>query len=235
MMNVQQGLAALLLLGVVSGCNNEANDIPVDTDDSVQQESGSGDENSDGGNLNLDEATDVTGSLVGAVLKQGDIVTPDGISQTGNDFSFPDLLNKGDGSWVMVIKDEPIPNKPSRRELVTGEGEVAELGDTVAIRYDMFSWSTGELVDSTRNSDAQSLDVVIGDLVSGNMVPAELNNALLNRTQGTRLQVIFPQLMPDLPQQYNAFDAYILIVDIDEVKETPLESLPDIDSIPVEG
>lgn len=214
--------ALLVVAGLFQGCNNTANDQPVTSSDTNNDSTVVADDTNINF-LNLEEATAVSGSVVGNVLKQGDIVVADGKTTSTNDFSFPDVMNKkadGNADWVLVIKDEPIPNQSSRRELISGTGVAVKMGDAVTIRYDMFSWSTGELVDSTQNLEQKNLTVTAGDLATGNPVPIELNNALLNRKEGTRLQVIFPRLMRDLPPYLNRFDAYVLIVDIDVVAKS---------------
>lgn len=229
-------ISLFVTMGFMGGCNNESNDQPITGDPTTNDNpSNSGNDNSASGNnpadgntpdlINLNDATPVEGSLVGNVLKQGDIVVADGKTSSTNDFSFPDLVsNPSTGEDVLVISNELLPEQASQRELTKGTGAAARMGDIVTIRYDMFSWSTGELVDSSHRLEEQSLKVTLGDLVSGNPVPMELNNALLNRTEGTRLQVVFPRLMPDLPDTFNRYDAYVLMVDIDTVEPfSPLD------------
>ena len=74
----------------------------------------------------------------------------------------------------------------------------------------MYSWSTGELVESTDSFDEP---VTLRAGVNEG-VPEYLSNSLLGRNVGDRLQLVFETGMEDLPGYLDSADAYVLIVDL---------------------
>jgi len=74
----------------------------------------------------------------------------------------------------------------------------------------MFSWSTGELVESTDDLD-EPLTIRAG-VTEG--VPEFLSHSLLGRKIGEKIQIIFEEGMEDLPTYLDADDAYVLVVEI---------------------
>lgn len=167
--------------------------------------------------VDLSDAFPVSGDLIGGVIKQGDTFAADEFTQANDDYRFPAVVESDTGDWVMVIGDEPVPSRSSRRELLHGDGAVAEVGDTIRYRFDVFSWATGELVDSSRDLPDQSAQLTLGKLVGPNKVPTVLHNALLNRTAGSRIQVVLAQSLADLPEHLNGNDGFVVVVDIDDV------------------
>lgn len=166
---------------------------------------------------NINDSIPVVGTLVGGIIKQGDITEANEQSPTGDSFQFPEVVKNDNGDWVMVIGDQPIPNRSVRREVSRGKGAVGRAGDTIHFRYDMFSWATGELIESSNDMGGKPLVLTLGDFTQGVQVPNYLHNALLNRAEGTKLQVVFEQAIDGLPQQMNPHDGYVLMVEIDRV------------------
>lgn len=166
----------------------------------------------------LRDALPVTGSLISAVIKQGDYQIVNETTSSDDDYRFPEVVDAGNNEWAMIISDDPIPSRSARRQLHVGDGVLAKAGDTIHFRYDMFSWATGELVETTQNLETQSLSLTLGNLVNSAQVPKALHNALFNRTAGSRIQVIFKQSMEDLPDYLDPNDGYVLIVEIDQVQ-----------------
>lgn len=158
----------------------------------------------------------VNGDIIGGVVKNGPTMEATEYSPSGDDYSFPAVVEDESGTLTMVIGDEQLPNHSDRRQLSKGDGLEAALGDKVRIHYDMFSWATGKLIESTRHFEEQALEITLGD----HTVPNVLQNALLNRTEGSRMQVVFEKGLTDLPQYMNQHDGYVLVVDIEEVVST---------------
>lgn len=165
----------------------------------------------------INDSVPVTGTLVGGVIKQGDITEANEQSATGDSFQFPEMVQNDSGDWVMVIGNQPIPNRSMHREVLSGNGDMGRAGDTIHFRYDMFSWATGELVESSKDTFEESLAITLGDLGNGAEIPNYLHNALLNKTEGTKMQVIYEQSLEGLPPQRNPHDGYVLVVEIDRV------------------
>lgn len=74
----------------------------------------------------------------------------------------------------------------------------------------MYSWATGELVESTDEFDEAMTD----NAGAQSGVPAYLSNSVLGRNVGDRLQVVFQPGMEDLPEYLDDTDAYVLVLDM---------------------
>ena len=103
-----------------------------------------------------------------------------------------------------------MPTFSARRTLSTGTGSVVQFGDPVVLRYSMYNWSMGELVETT---DAFDEPVAIQAGVTEG-VPDYLSKSLLGRNIGDRIQVIFEPGMEDLPDYLDPANAYVLVVDL---------------------
>lgn len=152
---------------------------------------------SGGSSSGADEVTDTTAETLGSTT----------IVQ--NDFSFPEVA-EANGGFELTIPDGPAPEFPARRELAAGTGSTIGFGDPVVLKYSMFSWSTGELVESTDDFD-QAFSVDAG-LSQG--IPEYLSSSLPGRNVGDRLQLVFNAGMEDLPSYLDNTDAYVLVVDL---------------------
>lgn len=126
-----------------------------------------------------------------------------------NDFAFPEVA-EANGVVNVEIPSGPKPAFPARRTLSAGGGNTIAFGDPVVLKYNMYSWSTGELVESTDNFD-EPLTIRAG-LTEG--IPDYLTNSLLGRKIGDRLQVIFQAGMEDLPEYLDNTDAYVVVLDL---------------------
>ncbi len=126
-----------------------------------------------------------------------------------NDFSFP-TVGEANGVVSVAIPNGPMPAFPARRMLSAGAGNAIEFGDPVVVKYNMYSWATGELVESTDNFD-EPVTIRAG-LSQG--IPDYLSNSLLGRNVGDRLQVVFQAGMEDLPEYLDNTDAYVLVLDL---------------------
>lgn len=123
-----------------------------------------------------------------------------------NDFAFPAVT---DGAGI----EKPTGSAPefsARRTISKGAGSPIQYGDPVVLNYNMYSWSTGELVDSTDTLD-EPLTVRAG-VTTG--VPEYLSKSLLGRQIGDQLQLVFEPGMEDLPAYLDNSDAYVLVVSV---------------------
>lgn len=155
-----------------------------------------------------EEAIDVSdASIVGEASKtNGGIV-----ARSGNAFSFPEISDQG-GTLSMKIPGGPLPSFPARRTVVSGGGQTIGFGDSVILKYDMFAWSNGELVEST--SQFGEAITVRGGISDGSMIPEYLANSLLGRSIGDTVQVVLPVGTEDLPSYLDDTDAYVLVVEL---------------------
>ena len=168
----------------------------------------------------------VTPAIVAAAIKHGSGSPARPGARTGNDYSFPDLEDGPEG-LTLVINDEPIPGRSSRRLLRDGGGELVSNGDTVALQYDLFSWSTGKRVESSVDALGGPLTVRLGS--SSSPLPAAVDKALRDRRLGSRVQVVLAQGTPDLPDHLNPSDGYVLIADLQRASgnEVPASHWPE--------
>jgi len=126
-----------------------------------------------------------------------------------NDFAFPDVSIADQGASIDIPGGQ-MPEFSARRTLSKGVGAPIEFGEPVVLSYNMYSWSTGELVESTDTLD-EALTVRAG---VGEGVPEYLSKSLLGRQVGDTLQLVFKQGMEDLPEYLDDTDAYVLVVSV---------------------
>ena len=125
-----------------------------------------------------------------------------------NDFTFPSVA-AANGA-LDVLPAGPLPLFPARRTLATGTGGTVEFGDPVVLSYNLYSWSTGELIEST--SDFEDPITVRAGVTQG--IPDYLSNSLLGRNIGDKMQIIFHPGMEDLPEYLDSTDAYVVVLDL---------------------
>ena len=126
-----------------------------------------------------------------------------------NDFTFPEV-SEADGQISVNIPEGPVPDFSARRTLASGTGELIEYGDPVVLNYKMFSWSTGDLVESSDTLD-EAVALQAG-VTAG--VPEYLSKSLLGRNIGDKLQIVFQREMEDLPSYLDKSDAYVVVVEL---------------------
>lgn len=131
--------------------------------------------------------------------------------RSGSDFSFPEISSLN-GSLSMTIPAGPLPAFPARRTVSAGTGQVIEFGDPVTLKYDMFAWSDGELVESS--SLFEEAHVVQGGVSDDFPIPEYLAKSLLGRSIGDTIQVVLPVGTEDLPAYLDPEDAYVLLVEL---------------------
>lgn len=125
------------------------------------------------------------------------------------DFAFP-TVSETNGSFEISSPEGDAPSFPARRTVEAGSGSTVEFSDPVVIRYNMFSWTTGELVEST--DDFNEPVTIRAGVTEG--VPEYLSHSLLGRKIGDTIQIIFEEGMEDLPEYLDSNDAYVLVIEL---------------------
>ena len=118
-------------------------------------------------------------------------------------------IQEVNGALVVSIPDVPPHTEASHTVFQTGSGRIIQAEDEVLIEYVMYGWNSKELVESTEDFGGP-LDIILGQ----GYVPVALEQALVGQPIGSRILVIFPANMPDLPGYFDASDGYVLVVDI---------------------
>ncbi len=126
-----------------------------------------------------------------------------------NDFSFP-TVNETNGTFVISNPEGEAPRFSARRTVEAGSGATIEFSDPVVVKYQMYSWNTGELVENTNDFD-EPVTIRAG-ITEG--VPEYLSHSLLGRKIGDKIQIIFEEGMEDLPEYLDSEDAYVLVIEL---------------------
>lgn len=146
-------------------------------------------------------------SIITQASKASVVVT----ARTGRGFSFPSVTMQN-GEMSMIIPGGPLPKFPARRTVVNGTGQTIEFGDAVTLKYDMFAWSDGALVESS--SLFEEAHTVKGGVSDDFPIPEYLAKSLLGRKLGDTVQVVLPVGTADLPAYLDPSDAYVLVVEL---------------------
>jgi len=132
-------------------------------------------------------------------------------ARSGSGFSFPSVTSYN-GEMSMVIPAGPLPQFPARRTVVNGTGQTIEFGDAVTLKYDMFAWSDGALVESSSLfEEAHTVKAGVSDDFP---IPEYLAKSLLGRKLGDTVQVVLPVGTADLPAYLDPENAYVLLVEL---------------------
>lgn len=126
------------------------------------------------------------------------------------DYAFPDVVTNA--GLTLNIPAGPAPTTAGRRTVASGMGESLSFGDVVTLRYDMFRWSDGTLVDSSEQYDV-ARTVLAGDSETY-PVPDYLAKSLLGRSLGDVIQVVLPAGTQDLPPELDVDDAHVVLVEL---------------------
>ncbi len=132
-------------------------------------------------------------------------------ARSGQGFSFPSVTLQ-EGGMSMVIPGGALPTFAARRTVVSGSGQVIEFGDAVTLKYDMFAWSDGSLVESSNSFE--EAHTVQGGVSDEFPIPEYLAKSLLGRKLGDTIQVVLPVGTADLPVYLDAEDAYVMLVEL---------------------
>ena len=145
----------------------------------------------------------------GTIVQPGDSSNLESSTIVANDFSFPEIA-EANGTMSVLIPPGQKPTFSARRTLTNGGGNTIVFGDPVVLKYNMYRWSDGEMVESTDQFD-EPITIRAG-VTEG--IPAYLTNSLLGRKIGDRLEIVFEAGMDDLPEYLDGSDAYVLVVDL---------------------
>lgn len=146
-----------------------------------------------------------------ALVTSANKVTGGNATRSGKDFSFPDVNNQN-GSLNMTIPADPAPLFPARRTVISGGGQKIGFGQPVILKYDMFSWSDGALVESS--DQFVEAHTVTAGVTEDFPIPEYLASSLLGRSLGDVIQVVLPKGTEDLPHYLDANDAHVLLVQL---------------------
>ncbi|WP_163836084.1 hypothetical protein [Spartinivicinus ruber] len=149
-----------------------------------------------------------------------DIISPASKQlKTVTNYSFPEIIDLGNNEYTLASIGEALPGISKYRKVNSQENNASlhtrvNIGDTVAIKYNMYSWKSGKKVESTQDQFGGPLELVVGSKKGQVTIPKFLNNTIMGSRVGERYQVVFETGMKDLPNYLDKDDAYILVVDI---------------------
>lgn len=126
-------------------------------------------------------------------------------------FAFPDVqLVDGDSVGTVTVPGGDLPVFSARRTLSAGTGDVVAFGDPVQLKYSMYSWTSGALVESTNDFDEAI--IINAGVTEG--VPAFLSSTVLGRNKGETVQIVYEAGMDDLPAYLDQEDAYVMVLQV---------------------
>ena len=126
-------------------------------------------------------------------------------------FAFPDVqLVDGDSVGTVTVPGGDLPVFSARRTLSAGTGDVVAFGDPVQLKYSMYSWTSGALVESTNDFDEAI--IINAGVTQG--VPAFLSSTVLGRNKGETVQIVYEAGMDDLPAYLDQEDAYVMVLQV---------------------
>src|SRR3954470_9208160 len=124
---------------------------------------------------------------------------------------------------VKPVIPKPKGNPPASlqvRDVVQGNGKVAESGDTLSMQYVGVSWSTGQEFDSSWSRGKEPSKFKLG---AGMVIPG-WDQGLVGMRVGGRRQLVIPPNLAYGPQgQPPAIapnETLIFVVDLEKVKKT---------------
>ena len=115
-------------------------------------------------------------------------------------------------------KGQP-PASLQSRDVVQGNGKVAESGDTLSVQYVGVSWSTGQQFDSSWDRGKQPFDFKLG---AGMVIPGWDQGLVGMRVGGRRELVIPPNLAygaQGQPPSIAPNETLIFVIDLAKVKK----------------
>lgn len=145
-----------------------------------------------------------------------DIIDTGNTTATGSpivqsSFAFPAVdMAAGDGVGTVSTPEGALPVFSARRSLSAGTGDVVAFGDPVQLRYNMYSWTSGELVESSDSFD----DAIIINAGVTEGVPAFLSSSVLGRNKGETVQIVYKAGLEDLPAYLDNEDAYVMVLQV---------------------
>ena len=119
-------------------------------------------------------------------------------------------LVDGDSVGTVTVPGGDLPVFSARRTLSAGTGDVVAFGDPVQLKYSMYSWTSGALVESTNDFDEAI--IINAGVTEG--VPAFLSSTVLGRNKGETVQIVYEAGMDDLPAYLDQEDAYVMVLQV---------------------
>lgn len=146
-----------------------------------------------------------------ALVSSGTKTTGGVIDDSGINFTMPTVETHA-GALSLSIPADPTPEFESRAVVSEGSGEVINFGQAVTLKYDLFRWSDGAIVDSSAMYEfAHTAEA--GNTQSS-ALPDYVSSSLLGRSLGDIMQIVLPRGTADLPQNLDSEDAYVLLVEL---------------------
>lgn len=152
--------------------------------------------------------------LVERATKLGPVLPALPGSPTADQFAMPQLRDEASG-LALVIPADRIPAQSRAVLLQRGSGSVPQLGERVTVHYDMFSWSTGALIDQV------PAPITLWTGTAHPQVPDYLEQAIDHQPYGSQLLVVLGRGAADLQERLNSNDAYVLVVEVTAPQEQP--------------
>lgn len=196
--------------GVSIGDADEATNTGTTTDANIDENSNASTDTTTQAVITQTEPTPIDLSDA-SIVTQASKAATGVVARTSRGFNFPSVSTEN-GGMSMVIPGGPLPKFPARRTLSNGTGQIIEFGDAVTLKYDMFAWSDGTLVESSNSFE--EAHTVRGGVSDDFPIPEYLAKSLLGRKLGDIVQIVLPVGTPDLPNYLDQSDAYVLLVEL---------------------
>lgn len=110
---------------------------------------------------------------------------------------------------VELNEPRPLPSENWSVVLREGSGRELTAGTGVALDYELYSWSTGELVEDSSVLDGGVLDATL-DPTSG--LPASVVEAIIGQQAEVEIVAVLAAASPEIPEYLDQADGYYLRV-----------------------
>lgn len=113
------------------------------------------------------------------------------------------------GAYTIEVAAEALPQESWSVALELGDGREMQEGQGVSLDYQMISWSTGEVVETSEVLSGGALETTL-EAAAG--LPQALVTALVGQQAGVDAVVVLPAGASDLPSYLDGSDAYYVRV-----------------------
>uniref|UniRef100_UPI003B3B50D8 FKBP-type peptidyl-prolyl cis-trans isomerase n=1 Tax=Pseudactinotalea sp. TaxID=1926260 RepID=UPI003B3B50D8 len=107
-----------------------------------------------------------------------------------------------DGTPTVTLPDGDPPNSLTIAQLIRGEGQQVQSGESVTVRYVQMAWSSGEVLESTWGPGSVPVTIPLVDRIPG------LQEGLVDAAVGSRVLLVVP------PAQADGTDTMVFVVDV---------------------
>lgn len=107
-----------------------------------------------------------------------------------------------DGTPTITLPDADPPNSLTIAQLIRGEGQQVQSGESVTVRYVQMAWSSGEVLESTWGPGSVPVTIPLVDRIPG------LQDGLVDAAVGSRVLLVVP------PAQADGTDTMVFVVDV---------------------